>query len=916
MAKSPISVLITATCVSLLLSVAAICFISQSNPWIAVAQDSAWLTYTSEDAAYSVDYPAGSVIDTSQDASLRFKIVYVQFAVTDTSAYQGASILVLENPDERDLRSLVDARYKLAGAKAPASLRGVAAFDINGAQALKLERDPIAGDHDKYSVFLAGVAGNKIAYRINLFGSGKGGDSEPSPQAQAIFDKLLSSFKLLNTPLRPSSVPHLPSSVSVAAAIEPPIATVFTYPLRSGTSLGYGVPTGIVQGGTRMEWLDYGIRNFDQWHIKCYGVDWSRMIHTGEDWYRNDYLTANTAGSPVYAVADGVVARHSPGISYPGNVVMIRHRLANGRDIYSMYGHVSNVSVVQGQLVRRGQQIATVISQGYTGRATRLHPTWDSHMHFEMRYFLDGTNIYVPGTNAYGYNYPGCTYAYPGRGYTYIIHPDAYPYPDRGYVDGSDFIAAHLQDDDGGGTCTPIELLGNGNFEAGRTIWSAINSTNANDPLIYTTRPRTGRWSGWLGNRLSYVDTLSQQVNIPTGSTTLTLKFWRFVQSSEAIGIADDRMTIILKAPDGSIIGQQGLVTSAVARNTWVQEVMQFNVTGAAYTAATLSFSGSNDANLASSFFIDDITLTRDCPPTVATQLSPALSAADRTLTPTLEVTPEITPTQTVTISVTPTPELTPTETPATPEITATAATLTPDTPTPDAATPSAPTPITAILTTTIPFTTNVYLPALVGFEGLADDVNAPEKLLAAPVCSDQVVNGGFEASTTSALPWTGIANTNGAIYNVIPGASGSGLNDPLFSSLRARSGSRSGRMGSPNVNGYWNELVQTVKLPAGVTSVTLAYWHFIDSSDSTTGAKDTFSVGIETDKGIEISTPHRFSNASSGRGSWVQQSLVLPNATNYSGQSLWLSFKGRTDGSAPTSLYVDDIQLIVCVLQ
>ena len=901
MSKSPLIVLAAAALMSLTLGIATILFTAQ--PGKSFAQELPWLTYTSDDAAYTFDYPEGSIIDTSQDASLRFKIVYVQFPVTDTGAYQGVSILVLENPADEDMRKLIETRYDEAEQKAPAAIRRAAAFAIDGAQAVKLARDPIAGDHDKYSVFLAGKPGNKIAYRINLFGSGKGGDSEPSPQTLSYYDKLLSSFKLTNNTLRPQSVVRRPFSIAAAAAVDPPIANVFTYPLRSGTSQGYGVPTGIIQGGTHMEWLDYGIRNFDQWRIRCYGVDWSRMIHTGEDWYRNDYLTANTAGAPVYAIADGVVARHSTGISYPGNVVIIRHRLANGRDIYSMYGHVTNVSVVQGELVKHGQQIATVFSQGYTGRATRLHPTWDSHIHFEMRYFLDGTNIYVPGTNAYGYNYPGCTYAYPGRGYTYIIHPDAYPYPNQGYVDGSDFIAAHLAGDNGG-SCTPLGLLSNGNFELGRTIWSAANSAGAADPLIYTTRPRTGRWSGWLGNRLSYIDTLSQQVNIPAGSNTLTLKFWRYVASKEAAGNSDDRMTITLIAPDGSTIGTPGLVTSAAPRNVWAQEVMQFNVTNAAYTTATLKFVGNNDADLVSSFFLDDMTLTRECPIALAAQIMQPLLVGDSTITPTATITD--TPTPQVTPSLTPdtpTPQVTPSLIPdtLTPESTPS---LTPDTPTPQV-TPPLP-----------PITTSVYLPVLIGLENLPDDANAPEKLVFAPVCRDHVVNGDFEASATSALPWTGIANTSSTIYNVIPGASGSGLNDPLLYSNRARSGLRSGRVGSANVNGYWNELVQTVKLPAGVTSVTLSYWRFLDSVDSTTAAKDSFSAGLETDKGIEIVTPQRFTNASAGRGSWVQQSLSLPNAADYAGQSLWLSFKGRTDGSGPTSLYLDDIQLIVCAAQ
>ena len=61
------------------------------------AQEPAWQTFASDDAAYSFEYPADSVLQTSEDASLRYKLVYVQFPITTTGAYQGASVLVIEN---------------------------------------------------------------------------------------------------------------------------------------------------------------------------------------------------------------------------------------------------------------------------------------------------------------------------------------------------------------------------------------------------------------------------------------------------------------------------------------------------------------------------------------------------------------------------------------------------------------------------------------------------------------------------------------------------------------------------------------------------------------------------------------------------------------------------------------------------
>jgi murein DD-endopeptidase MepM/ murein hydrolase activator NlpD len=572
----------------------------------AVAQTGGWQTYTADDAAYSFDYPPDTVISSSDDASLAYKIVYAEFTLTSTTDYQGISVMVLDNPHNMQAQQFVSARYTAAGVRQGVLAQRSVAMTVDQRPAIRLQRDPVIGDQDKYSVL---IPGEGVMYRLNLYGGGLGGAIEPPPEVQAIFDRVVKSFRVLPQALKPKQTVMTPQTASA----EPAATDIFTYPLRSGAGVNYGVPVGIVNDDTHMEWLGYGIRNLDQWGVKCYGVDWTRMLHTGEDWYRLD--GANTAGTPVYAVADGVVVRQNPGISYPGNVILIRHRLSNGRDVYSMYGHVNNVSVVQGQTVQRGQQIATVLYQNYTGRTPSQHPKWDSHLHFEMRYFLDGTAIYTPGTNAYGYNYPGCTYAYPGRGYTYLIHPDDYPYPGAGYIGPTAFISARLGGNTPPPTCTPQELIQNGGFESGvpATPWTATNSLNKKDPLVYRTRPHTGKWGGWLGNVASYTDVLAQRVSVSAGSTRLVLTFWRQVRSAEPAGSNHDNMTLQLVTAGGQVIGAPLVISSAAARNTWVQEKLTFDVTGFS-GQATLSFTGRNDARYQSSFFIDDVSLVRSCP--------------------------------------------------------------------------------------------------------------------------------------------------------------------------------------------------------------------------------------------------------------------------------------------------------------
>lgn len=76
-------------------------------------------------------------------------------------------------------------------------------------------------------------------------------------------------------------------------------------------------------------------------------------------------------GTPIKATADGIVVHASPMGGY-GNLVAIYH--SNG--IVTRYGHLSKITVEQGQRVKRGDQIGNV---GSTGRST------GPHCHYEVR---------------------------------------------------------------------------------------------------------------------------------------------------------------------------------------------------------------------------------------------------------------------------------------------------------------------------------------------------------------------------------------------------------------------------------------------------------------------------------------------------------------------------------------------------
>src|SRR5205823_12494588 len=86
-------------------------------------------------------------------------------------------------------------------------------------------------------------------------------------------------------------------------------------------------------------------------------------------------------GDPIYAVADGCVLLAREGGPGWGKVIIVLHAyLENGERKYvqSYYGHVESMLVHVGEIVRRGQQIATVGTAD--GR-------YFAHLHFEFGEF-------------------------------------------------------------------------------------------------------------------------------------------------------------------------------------------------------------------------------------------------------------------------------------------------------------------------------------------------------------------------------------------------------------------------------------------------------------------------------------------------------------------------------------------------
>jgi len=205
--------------------------------------------------------------------------------------------------------------------------------------------------------------------------------------------------------------------------------------------------------------------------------------------------------------------------------------------IYSLYGHIDDntfpENLSEGQEVSRGEHLGNVMSNMWTGRNTGYHD--DSHLHFEIRTFADGSNIYS--------NYPECNGAFTGRGYTYPEHPNDFPSQDEHYVDP----LAYIREWNPSLLFMPFfikqtencvdgkSLIKNNGFEQGHAFWSELGTTiiYEKSQVSFPKPPLSGNWAAWFGGNINVNDTLYQEFFIPPGTTMASLSYYFWMITEE-----------------------------------------------------------------------------------------------------------------------------------------------------------------------------------------------------------------------------------------------------------------------------------------------------------------------------------------------------------------------------------------------
>ena len=153
----------------------------------------------------------------------------------------------------------------------------------------------------------------------------------------------------------------------------------------------------------------------------------------------------------------------------------------------------------------------------------------------------------------------------------------------------------------GGGCASPGQKLGNPGFETGSAApWSAtagVIDNSSGEPA------HSGSWKAWLdGYGTTHTDTLTQSVSIPAGCTTYTFSFYLHIDTAETTTTTQyDKLTVK--------VGSTTLATYSNLNHNSGYALNSFNVASFAGQTVTVSFSGTEDGSLQTSFVVDDTAL-------------------------------------------------------------------------------------------------------------------------------------------------------------------------------------------------------------------------------------------------------------------------------------------------------------------
>jgi hypothetical protein len=150
-----------------------------------------------------------------------------------------------------------------------------------------------------------------------------------------------------------------------------------------------------------------------------------------------------------------------------------------------------------------------------------------------------------------------------------------------------------------------VERMSNGGFESGTSPWTGTTGDigTFNGETAYA-----GTRYAWLdGYGSTHTDTMVQAVAIPSTSTQATLSFALHIDTAESTGTAYDKLVVTLKNASGTVLKTVASFSNLNKGTGYT--VYSYDVSAYAGQTVYVTFTGTEDASLQTSFVLDNVSL-------------------------------------------------------------------------------------------------------------------------------------------------------------------------------------------------------------------------------------------------------------------------------------------------------------------
>ncbi|MBW8848849.1 MAG: hypothetical protein JF607_28310 [Burkholderiales bacterium] len=157
---------------------------------------------------------------------------------------------------------------------------------------------------------------------------------------------------------------------------------------------------------------------------------------------------------------------------------------------------------------------------------------------------------------------------------------------------------------------TSSQLLLNTGFESGVTSWTATSGVGCTNSSCSGETAHGGTGFAWLdGYGSTHTDSVTQSVAVPSGKSSATLAFYLHIDTKETTtSTAYDTLKVQVLNSSGTVLATLATYSNLNAASGYVLKSLNMN----AYIGqtVTIKFLGAEDSSLATSFVLDDVTLT------------------------------------------------------------------------------------------------------------------------------------------------------------------------------------------------------------------------------------------------------------------------------------------------------------------